>query len=121
MCRVAKIVLAKAVLRRHRSVRKLARKLVAKGHPESKTTVHQYLAKCLYLKSLKLRRKPKLTEAQKRKRLAFAKARKNWTILQWRRVLFSDESPFELFQAPNRQNERVYAHSSHDVPAIGTE
>lgn len=120
LSRVAKIVLAKAALKRHQSVRKLATKLTAKGHPASKSTVHQYLTKCLHLKSLKLRRQPKLTEVQKRKRLAFAKARKNWTILQWRRVLFSDESPFELFQEPNRQNDRVYAHNSREVPVIET-
>ena len=50
------------------------------------------------------------TEAQKRKRLAFAKTRENWTILQC-----------TLFQAPKRQNDRVYAHSSHDVHSIETE
>ena len=65
------------------SVGKLARKLTDKSHPASKTTVHHYLTKCLHLKSLSLRRQPKLTEVQKRKRLAFVKARKNWTVPQW--------------------------------------
>ena len=117
---MAKIVLAKAVLKRRQSTRKLAKKLTEKGHPVSKTTVHNYMTKCLGLKPLKLRRQPKLTEAQKRKRLAFARERKNWTIQDWRRVLFSDESVFELMHPPNRQNERVWAHSSAEVPAIDT-
>ena len=63
-------------------------------------------------------RQPRLTEAQKRKRLAFARDRKNWTILGRRRVLFSNESVFELMHSPNRQNERVWAHSSAEVSAI---
>lgn len=120
LSRVAKIVLAKATLKRRQSTRKLAKKLTEKGHPVSKTTVHHYMTKCLRLKPLKLRQQPKLTDAQKRKRLAFARERKNWTILDWRRVLFSDESLFELMQPPNRQNERVWAHSSAEVPAIET-
>ena len=41
--RVAKIVLAEVVLKRRQSVRKLARKLTAKGHPTSKTVVDHYL------------------------------------------------------------------------------
>ena len=59
-------------------------KLTAKSHPTSKTSVHQCRTMCLHLKSLKLRRQLKMTEVQKRKRVAFAKACKNWTILQWR-------------------------------------
>ena len=51
---------------------------------------------------------PKLTEKQKKTRLSFCKERKKWSIHDWRRVLFSDESPFELFHLPNRQNDRVW-------------
>ena len=40
---------------------------------------------------------PKLTAAQKQKRLDFAKVRINWSIHHWRRVLFIDESSFGLF------------------------
>lgn len=120
LTRVAKIVLAKAALKRRQSTRKLAKKLTAKGHPVSKTTVHSYLTKCLHLKPLKPRRQPKLTEAQKLKRLAFARERISWTIEEWRRVLFSDESPFELCHPPNRQNDRVWAHTSKEVPATET-
>ena len=120
LSRVAKIVLAKAVLKRRQSTRKLAKKLTEKGHPVSKTTVHNYMAKCLGLKPLNLRRQPKLAEAQKRKRLVFAREQKNRTIQDWRRVLFSNESVFELMHPLNRQNERVWAHSSAEVPAIDT-
>lgn len=33
----------------------------------------------------------------KRKRIAFAKKYKNWTVDQWKSVLWTDESEFEIF------------------------
>ena len=36
-------------------------------------------------------------------------ARKDWTAEEWRRIIFSDECPFELIHAPNRQNDRIWA------------
>ena len=54
---------------------------------------------------------PRLTGDQRRRRLEFAKARKNWSVRDWRRIIFSVESPFEIFQAPNQQNDRIWAHS----------
>jgi len=44
----------------------------------------------LHLKLLKQPRQPKLTEAQKLKRLAVACEHKNWTIQDWRGVVFND-------------------------------
>ena len=120
MSRVAKIVVAKSVVKRHQSTRKLARKLGAKQHPVSKSAVHRYLRQCLRLKPLRLRKEPKLTSAQRRKRLDCAKARLSWSIQDWRWVLFSDESPFELYHPPNRQNDRVWAHDSSEVPVTET-
>jgi len=34
--------------------------------------------------------------------------------------LFTDESPFELFHLPNRQNDRVLAHQSAEAPPTET-
>ena len=48
----------------------IGKKITSKGYPVSKTTVHNYLTKCLHLKPLKPRCLTKLTEAQIR-RLAF--------------------------------------------------
>ena len=120
MSRVTKIVVAKSVLKRHQSTRKLARKLSGKQHPASKSTVHRYLRQCLRLKPLKLRMQPRLTAAQSRKRLDFAKARINWSIQDWRRVFFTDESPFELFHSPNHQNDRFWASNSSEVAVTET-
>ena len=63
---------------------------------------------------------PKLTEKQRKHRLSFAKEHKNWTKKDWQRVLWSDESPFELFHSPNRQNDRVWAADGSDVPDFPT-
>ena len=68
------------------------------------------------LKPLKLRMEPKLTAAQKQKRLDFAKAHINWSIRHWRRVPFIDESPFELFHPPNHRNDRAWSGDSSEVP-----
>lgn len=40
--------------------------------------------------------KPKLTEAHRKKRLRWAKERVNWTPEDWKRVVWSDESRFEV-------------------------
>ena len=51
---------------------------------------------------------PRLSPKQKENRLTFCKERLRWTVEDWRRVLFSDESPFEIFHTPNRQNDRIW-------------
>ena len=52
----------------------------------------------------KPRRKPRLTPAHKRARLDFAREHKDWTMSQWEKVIFSDESRFLL----HRSDGRVY-------------
>ena len=42
-------------------------------------------------------RKPLLKLVQRKKRISFCKAHQNWTITDWSRVLFSDESTFCQF------------------------
>ena len=37
---------------------------------------------------------PLLNKRQRQKRLTWAKEKKNWTVAQWSKVLFSDESKF---------------------------
>ena len=64
-------------------------------------------AKTLGVKPFKLSRRPKLTERQQEHRLRFAKERKNWSAEDWRRVLWSDESAFELYHPPARSRHLV--------------
>ena len=42
-------------------------------------------------------KKTKLNRIHKRKRLAFCFERKQWTPMQWTKIIFSDESTVELF------------------------
>ena len=51
----------------------------------------------------------------KSKRMEFAESREEWSIDDWKKVMWSDESPFELFSTPNRQNDRVWARRSDEV------
>lgn len=48
------------------------------------------------LRSRKVQRKPKLTEAMITKRLNWAKLHKDWTEEEWGKVCFSDESTFHI-------------------------
>lgn len=48
-------------------------------------------------------RKPLLRPVNKKKRLKFAQEHVDWTIDQWKSVLWTDESKFELFGSHRRQ------------------
>ena len=50
------------------------------------------------LKSCKARSKPFINEKQRRARLRFAKNHKDWTVEDWSKAIFSDESNFNLSQ-----------------------
>ena len=113
---VAKIILKKAVGKRGQSATQVAQRLSRKGYPVSNRTVRRYWKEILGLKAYKTRVRPKLTEKQRKHRLKFCKERKNWTADDWKKVLFSDESTFELFHAPNPQNDRVWAQNPDEVP-----
>jgi transposase len=47
-------------------------------------------------------KKPLLRPQNKKKRLEWAKQHQNWTINQWNRMLWSDESKFEVFGSKRR-------------------
>ncbi len=40
--------------------------------------------------------KPLLKQKQRQKHLTWAKEKKNWTVAQWSKVLFSDKSQFSI-------------------------
>jgi transposase len=48
-------------------------------------------------------RKPLLTATHKRKRLEFALTHKNWTVDDWKRVIFSDETKISQFDNNSRK------------------
>ena len=112
---VPKVVIAKTIGKRMKSTRKISQNLKSKGSSISHVTVHSYLRKNLKVRPYKPQVQPKLTEKQRESRIKFCNDRKKWSIDAWRRVLFSDESPFELFHTPNKQNDRVWTNSSANV------
>ncbi|KAL7874590.1 hypothetical protein SRHO_G00055600 [Serrasalmus rhombeus] len=67
----------------------------------SRTTVKRRLcASCPHGKIAA--RKPLLRTGNKQKRLVWAKEHKEWTLDQWKSVLWSDESKFEIFGSSHR-------------------
>lgn len=52
------------------------------------------------LKSHRARKKPFINERHRKARLLFARDHKDWTVDDWAKVLFSDESNFELMPTP---------------------
>lgn len=61
----------------------------------SHTVVRQAL-KDSGLQSRIARKKPFLSRVHKEKRLAFAKSHVNWTVEQWKNVIWTDEATFEI-------------------------
>ena len=57
-------------------------------------TVHRVLHRDLGYSKVTARKKPLITEAQRKRRVLFAKEHKDWTLEKWRRVLWSDEATF---------------------------
>ena len=49
-------------------------------------------------------KKPFLTLKMKKKRLQWAKEHKNWTLDDWKSVIFSDESKFNLLNSDGARN-----------------
>ncbi len=66
----------------------------------NRTTIRSYIHKC-QLKLYCAKRKPYVNSVQKRRRLLWARRHLGWTITQWKRVLWSDESVFQVFFGRN--------------------
>jgi hypothetical protein len=54
-------------------------------------------------KAVVKKKKPKLTIAHRKKRLAFALKYKEWTVEDWKRVIWSDETKINRFGSDGRQ------------------
>ncbi|GBL99148.1 hypothetical protein AVEN_64138-1 [Araneus ventricosus] len=65
------------------------------GKTISETSTHRYIKRCGYA-FYKDRRKPFLTSSNKRRRVVWAKSHRIWTPSQWEKVLWIDESLFEV-------------------------
>jgi len=63
------------------------------GNGVSSRTIRRNLKK-VKLKSCIPRRKPAMSEANRLKRLEWARTHEHWTVNDWKKVVFSDESTF---------------------------
>ena len=84
------------------SCKKVKSVLQSKGTNISISTVSRRLSKEFKLPSRKPAKKPRLTETMMKKRLDFALRHQHWTVSQWQKVLFSDESSIQQFVARKR-------------------
>ena len=116
--RVSKIVIAKSLTKKRQSTRKLSRKLTDHGHPVSHMTIQRYFVKDLGARAYRRTKIPKLTEEHVEKRLKFCRERSRWTEEDWRKVIFSDESPYELYPSGNPKNDIIWASERGDVEPI---
>lgn len=100
--------------KRKRSTRKNVKALKAKGIVLSRPTVMTVL-KDAGLFAYKRRKIPRLNDKQKKKRKVFGK---KYLEHDWEHTLVTDEKPFLLFAATNRQNDRVWTDDPEKVPPV---
>ena len=72
-------------------------------------TMQSHACRRLKFKSRVARKKPLLTQKHIEKRYKFALKTKNWTVDQWRRVIWSDEATFQVCgQLPKKVRRPLY-------------
>ena len=102
------------------SASKIRYALLGKGTEISRRTVSRRLVDDFGLKAYKPARKPRLTQAMKNKRLAFAKKHATRTKQQWSKVLFSDESTVQQLTTRRRYIRRPIGKQFHEKNTIQT-
>ncbi len=77
---------------RFKNLGELQKKWTEAGVKTSRATTHRHVKEfgnsCLFLV------KPLLNHRQRQRRLTWTKEKKNWTVAQWSKILFSDDSKF---------------------------
>ena len=83
----------------------------------SRQTIRRRINECSEFRSHWQTAKPFISEANRVKRVAWCRERLNWTIEEWAKVLWSDESPF-VYRFAQRQ--RVWRTSAEKYSAVAT-
>ncbi len=78
-------------------------------------TIRHAICRC-QLKLYHAKRKPYVNMVQKRRRVLWAKAHLKWTVSKWKRVLWSDESKFDILVG-NHGCRVLRAKEEGDLPA----
>ena len=77
-------------------------------------TIQHRLQKGLGLPSRKAAKKSLLTERMKKQLIAFAKKYIHWKSALWKRVMFSDESNFQVLRVESPMVRRLHASNTFD-------
>lgn len=109
-------LIKKAKYKRGFGLRQIEKSLKASGLKGNKDTIRNYMKGELKWRSWRRRKTPLLTEAQRKKRLLFAREHRHWKFEEWSNVLFSDESPYQLFYVPNSRNDVVWGSQEQNIP-----
>ena len=135
-----KTVSERANCGRHRVVNKRAERRISRNVKQNRTVTVQKIAADLNdgssqrfsertvrramhrmgYKSRRPVRTPLLSAANKKKRLKFAQAHKDWTVDYWKQVMWSDESRFQMHHADGRVRVWRKQHESMDPKCIAT-
>ncbi len=84
---------------RFKNLGELHKEWTEAGVKTSRATTHRRVKEFAYSCRIPLV-KPLLNHRQRQRRLTWAKEKKNWTVAQWSKVLFSDESKFCFIWKP---------------------
>jgi hypothetical protein len=76
--------------------------IMGEGQAPSLSTIKRNLRTAGLVSAFK-RKKPLLSALHRRRRLAFARHHAKWTVDDWKRVIFSDESKIQRFDSEGRQ------------------
>lgn len=108
-----KAIVINSVRNRHKSVAVLTSEFnITRQQPVSLSTVRKVLIKN-NLNGRVAAKKPFLRSQNIQKRLKFAKDHQHWTVEDWKRVFFTDESKFELFGSKRRAYVRRRPHERY--------
>lgn len=87
-------------------------------HIRASTSTVQRRLLAASLRGCVAKTKPPLTALHRKMRLEWCRARRNWTVEQWREVVFVDESAFSLFPNTMRVHVRRRKHESYSSACI---
>ena len=102
------------------SCKKIRSNLLENGVDISLSTVSRRLSKEFGLISRKPAKKPKLTTRMMKKRFEFARNHIHWTVDDWGKVLFSNESTFQQFVVRHKHVRRPVGKRFHPKYTIPT-
>ncbi|GBC34519.2 IS630 family transposase [Rhizophagus irregularis DAOM 181602=DAOM 197198] len=102
----------------HKTAEKMQKEFIeSTGKEVSKSTVKRTLYEMGYHSRAALS-KPLISESNRLIRLSWACERRSWTINDWKKVVWSDESRFTLFQSDKKIHVWCLPKESHDVSCL---